>query len=342
MKSRPFLRTVLLSLALSLLGIVAVILLLGDFSDLKELSRVSVPVLLLTVAMLFVTFVIGGLRLFMLMRLAGERTGLWTSIKAYIMGLFAAALTPSGSGNAPSIALTFQADGVPAARCWSAAIYTSVLDLFFFAYSVPLAAVFLWQLGLMPTVVVWLSILACIISIGLWYGISFRLDRTTGLFYRLFSIRFLRRWRRAAIVFVRELAGAVSSMSAGGLGMHVQLHILSLALHLVTYTILHVFLSALGGDTPWIVTISVLALVTAVSHIVPTPGASGYMEATLAYVFSLRTEPAIVTASVVAYRVLSFYASLLLGMLLGGSLLISEMSRKPAEKEKPAVRPPPA
>ena len=75
MKSRPFLRTVLLSLALSLLGIVAVILLLGDFSDLKELSRVSVPVLLLTVAMLFVTFVIGGLRLFMLMRLAGERTG---------------------------------------------------------------------------------------------------------------------------------------------------------------------------------------------------------------------------------------------------------------------------
>ena len=323
-------KPLLISLGLSLLGVVVVVLFLGDTSDLKQLGRLSIGSLAIALGLLGLHLTFGGLRLFTLVRLTGERASFLSSVRAFILGLFAAAVTPSGGGNTPGIALTFQRDGMTPAGAWSAAFYTSVLDLFFIGYSVPIAAFVLWREGLAPTSLLVLGIIVCVVSVLLWYGLSFHVTRLEGIFHKLFSIRFLKRWRSAVTGFVREIAGSMGAMASGSVWQHLQAHLFTVVMHGSLYTILFVFLQALGANPDFGMVIAIVTLVTALSHFIPTPGGSGYMEATLSYTFAQNLPGSVVTAGVVAYRAVSYYAAILLGAILGGSLLLKRPAAKPS------------
>lgn len=339
--SPRLLRTLLISVGLSLLGIVIVVLFLGDTSDLRQLGRLSLGTLALALGLLALHLTFGGLRLHRLVRLTGERATFLGCLRAFTVGLFAAALTPSGGGNTVGIALTFQRAGLSPTGSWSAAFYTSVLDLFFIGYSVPIAAYVLWRAGRVPTSMMVLGVVVCVVAIVLWYGITFHVTRLEGLMYRIFSIRFLRRWRGAVVGFVREIARSMLAMASGNVFHHLQAHGLSVLMHGSLYTILYVFLVGLGGTPDFWMVIAIITLVTALSHFIATPGGSGYMEATLAYSFAQHLPGGLVTAAVVAYRAVSYYAAILLGTILGGSLLLQSAAPRPTPAEPvraPAVK----
>ncbi len=334
---RVLIRTLAISLGLSLVGILIVVLVLGDLSSLRQLGELDAPVLLQAGGLLLLHFAFGGLRLQVLVRLTGERTTFLSSVRAFILGLFAAALTPSGGGNAPGIAIAFQRDGVKPANAWSAAIYTTVLDLFFLGYAVPIAALLLWRADALPPALLVLAMVVSALCLGIWYGLASHVDRLEGIVKFVFSIRGIRRWRRAASLFVRKTAQAMMVMTRGSLTRHIQAHALSLAMHVSLYTIMHVFLAGLDGSGSFPIVVATVTLVTAVSHFVPTPGGSGYMEATLGYSLAQQISANAVTASVLAYRAFSFYAAIVLGAVLGGSLLL-----QPARESElaPPVVPP--
>lgn len=326
--SRRLWQTLIVSLLLSLAGLAVVLFWLGEPGDLAHLQRLSWRSLLGATLLLLVSFAAGGLRLGGLLRLAGARVDPLRATRAYILGLFAASITPSGGGNGPAIALSLQRDGVRAHVAWSAAVYSSVLDLFFYAWSIPVGALVLRAAGLLPDArLLWLAFALSAVCLLLWYGLAFHLGRLRRALGALFSLRLLRRFRRPVVRLLDDVSRATGTMARGHPPTQLLLHLLSLVTHGAVYAIFYVFTDALGSALALLPTLSVILLVSAAGHVVPTPGASGYLELALTYLFSRHASPAVVATAVIAYRAVSYYAAILLGAVLGGTVLVSEFGR---------------
>ena len=93
------------------------------------MATLDAPVLLLGFGLLGLNYLLGGLRLCWLTSLVGEKVSFWANLRAYLLGLVSAAVTPGGSGNVPAVALGLQQAGVVATKAWSVTLYTSTLDL---------------------------------------------------------------------------------------------------------------------------------------------------------------------------------------------------------------------
>lgn len=324
-----------MALLLGIGGVLLATLWLGEPGALKALFELSAPTLGVASLLLALSIVAGGLRLKRLLRLADGRVNAWQATRAYVLGLFAAALTPSGGGNGLAIGLALQRDGVSANVAWSAAIYSSVLDLFFYVWAIPAGSLLLFNDGLISAELLWLALALSAVFLVLWYGLAFRLGWLKHLVLPLFSLRFLRRSRAGAERFFSEVEGATTTMASGRAAAQFTLHSLSLLLHASTYGIFYVFAADLGSPLGLTPTLSLMLLVSAASHVVPTPGGSGYFEVALSFAFSQRGAPGAVAAAVVAFRALTFYAPIVLGAALGGPLLIRELSR--AKDSRPAA-----
>jgi uncharacterized protein (TIRG00374 family) len=306
---------------------------LGEPGTLRQLFRLSAATLTAAFALLLVSFVAGGARLLLLLRLADARVNIWRTTRAYVLGLFAAALTPSGGGNGIAIGLALQRDGVKANVAWSAAIYSAVLDLFFYVWSIPLGSVLLYRQELISRQLLWVALAISVLFLALWYGLAYQLQRLQLLLTPLFALPLLRRWRRHVTAFLADVSGATRTMAGGRLTAQVPLHLLSLVLHGGTFAIFYVLAAALGSPLGLAPTLALMLLISAAGHVVPTPGGSGYFEVTLTYAFTQRGAQSGVAAAVVAFRALTFYAPIVLGAVLGGTVLVKELSRgqKPDE-----------
>jgi uncharacterized protein (TIRG00374 family) len=321
-------RTLLASLVLSIAGIVVVVFWLGSPADLLELRRLSLPALSGALLLLASSFLAGGGRLRVLVAMAGERVDIWRATRAFVLGLFGAAVTPSGGGNGPAIALSLIRDGVRSSVAWSITVYGSISDLLFFAWSIPVSALVLFRTGHLADVrLLWLALVLSAGSLLLWYLLAFELARATRLGGWLFSLTGLRRWRRGVMRTLTGISAATASVTRSHLGLHALLQLLTAAMHLLLYAIFFLFARALGAELDLLASLSALLLVSATSYLVPTPGASGYLELALSYAFSRQLTPGVLTASVVAYRAIGYYAAVLLGGVVGGAVLTKELAK---------------
>jgi uncharacterized protein (TIRG00374 family) len=335
--SRTVWRTISISLILSTLGVLGVVLLTGGLEDLQQLAQLSWLMLLGALGLLAASFWVGGVRLKGALGLAGATVSVWSGVRAYVLGLFGGAVTPAGSGSAPMIALALQREGVTPTLAWSASVYASILDLFYFAYAIPVSALVLWQADLLPQLWLWLAAPLSLGSLLIWYGLAFELARLQRFVGWLLSVRFLRRWRRQAMRLLLDVSRALGSMARGNRWLQLQLHANSLLLHVVMYAILYLFASALGGRPDFLQVQAALVLVTAGGHLIPTPGGSGYQEVMMSYVLSQQLPTSVVTSAVVAYRAVSFYTAILLGGLLGSAVFM-RTAQKAAGRSKATSR----
>jgi glycosyltransferase 2 family protein len=309
------------SLALGLLGIGLVGWWRGGIGDLAALTRLGPAGIAAGVLLLGVAHAAGGLRLLVLGRVAGTPVAPWHALRAYLLGLVSAAVTPSGGGHALAIAWTLRRGGMPGATAWAVALYTSVLDLTFYAWSLPLALV-VWSTTAQPPSR-WM--LAMTLPIGLallgaGYLLAYRLPWLRRPLGRLFSLRVLRRWRRTALRFVDRFAVAMRTLNAMRPRTVVALQGITVVQHGAAYLILYVIAAALGANPALLPVMAVVAITSAVANVVPTPGASGYMEMTLSLTLSRHLQPSLVAPSVLAWRAFAHYASLVVGSAVAGAL----------------------
>lgn len=319
------LRPLLLSLVCGVLGLGAA-LIFGKPKDLLVIRQLSGRTLLVCALLMLVSFVCGGLRIILLARLLGYRLRFWSAVRSHILGLFSAAITPSGSGNAPAIALMLARDGVSTAHAWSVALYTGIVDLLLFAWGVPAALVVLHLTEHLPPGR-WLIVVGLIVSVlflGLWYLVAFHLSAAPRLILRLFSWRPLRRFRSRATTFSRSLSQTVSRLSATTRLEQLYLQTLSVGTHLSIFAMFPAIAANLGLRLEFIPTVATLFLAYIVSHVVPTPGGSGFMELTLPLLLE-PGRPALVAPVVIVWRLISFYSVFILGPSLGGAALAKRL-----------------
>jgi len=321
----------LIALILGLAGLVAVTLWLGEPGQWRHLFRLGGSTLTWAMVLLVASFLGGGLRLVAILRMAGARTDFLRATRAHILGLFAAAVTPSGGGNGLAIGFALQRDGIKPNVAWSAAVYGSVLDLFYFAWTLPIAGFLLYRTQLISQNLLWFTLAVSAFSLALWYGLAFHLGRVRHLIRPLLGWRILKRWRKRTLRFLDDVSSAMNTISRGSFLSQVGLNMLTLPVHLSAYAILHLFAVALGSPLSLMQTLSLMVLISAASQVVPTPGGSGYFEVALSYAFSQGGAHAQMTAAVIAFRALTYYVPIVVGALLGGSVLISELNRANAQ-----------
>lgn len=321
-------RTILASAILSAASLVLVAVLLGEPADLLRLWHQDRAALRVALALLMASYACGGARLALLARAAGVRLSVLRGARAHVVGLFAAAVTPSGGGNHPAIALTLRREGMTHATSWSIAVYTTILDLAFFAWSVPLAVIGLaLGEGIVDRSLVWLAAPLGAAFVALWFLLTFRLRWFGRLVLRAFSLPLLRRRRRHAARFVLELEEATATVTGGTYLTHAALNLLTAGMHLSLHAIFFAYATlGLGAPLALLPTLMVVLLVSIGAYLVPTPGGSGYMELAAAAMFTRAADPALIAPAVLAWRLTGHYLALLLGPVLGGTMLARSLA----------------
>ena len=331
-------RPLLLSLVFGLLGLGAA-LLFGKPTDLRDIFSLSSRALLVSALLLCTSFLSGGMRILLLARTLHYRLRLLSAVRCHILGAFSAAVTPSGSGNAPAIALMLRRDALAPAHAWSVALYTSVIDLLFYAWFAPASLLTLYLSRRLPGGS-WLllgGVLASALFFGLWYLLVFHFSVVSTLVSRVFRWRPLGRFSARADRFVMGLTTTVARLSATTWFQHILLQLLSIGVHISVFGIFVVVAADLGLSLPILPTLATLFLVFVASHVVPTPGGSGVYELSLPLVLSPGNPSAVVPA-VIVWRLLAFYSSFLLGPTLGGVALAKRLG--PAETAAPEAAAP--
>jgi len=324
-------RTLLISLCFSL-GVIAILFFMFvKPNGLQFISLSPLPLLGATGLILLAHFC-GGLRIKLLSNYSGEKLSLWHGIKSQLLGLFSAAVTPSGTGHIPMVALGLMNSGITKHTAWSVGFYTGVIDMFSYAWMLPVAAIGL--LILQPTTLVmnWkLITIIFLVSIILFVGfylLVMKLAKLQGLVQWLCKYTFLKRWDKRIETFMQTLIERMDTLSQQSFKRHCLLQLISSTMHISGTCILWMALKGVGLYLPFFETFALTFLILLLSFVIPTPGGSGYAEASASLIVGHQQDMALILPAIVFWRFLTHYSNFIIGPLLGGHMLLKHLNDK--------------
>jgi uncharacterized protein (TIRG00374 family) len=309
-------RAVAVSVVGLALGFAGLYLVAGDEIFHVETYRVRDPsVLVLALcAIAFVAewFVMDPARIWLLCRNQKIPLSFRSAVPVHLTSMFVASLTPGNAAVGPAVAVALKRLGVPFGKSVAIAIQVLILDMIFFAWAVPLSLGYLIYsdtLQLPPG-----SEFAAFGIAGLAIVGAVFLTRYPRPVVRLILAlarlpllgRFASRIRRVARDYYHS-ARAFKNMT---LSTWVALNVVVAAGWFGGFALFWLLLELYGVDTALVPTLAILTSITLVSHVVPTPGASGFMEAALGLSVGADGGAA---AALLIWRLASYHAIFLLG-----------------------------
>ncbi len=267
-------------------------------------------------------------RLQLLARQHGYRLSPYTAWLAHVAMVFGAALTPGGSGGAPTLVAALTRLGVPLGTGIGLAVQTFILDLVVFAWLIPLGllyAIFSDTLVL-PGKLELLSLIAALVALSGALMLGRYPRPVVRLMLSLARRRLVQRWavrlRQAARSYYRS-ARAFAIMQ---LREWLWLQLVTSLGWLANFTLFWALLTVYGSQVRLLDIVVLLSVITLISFLVPTPGAAGYME----FVVGLTAgghlaQP--IAAPILIWRLGGFYLTFVLGPLAGWLLLLHKPPR---------------
>lgn len=324
-------KTLLISLCFSL-GVVVLLFFIFVKPDSLRLISLSPLPLLAAVALICISHFCGGLRIQLLSIYSGENLTLWQGIKSHLLGLFSAGVTPSGTGHVPMVALSLMKSGVSKHTAWSVGFYTAVIDMFSYGWMLPVAA-----LGLIisqpnsslltPKLYGIIFLVSVLLFVG-FYMLVMKLKYLQRFVGWLCKHTILKRWDARITNFMQKLIERMDSLSKQSFARHCYLQLVSSTMHIVGTCILWVTLKGVGVHLVFFETVALTFLILLLSFVIPTPGGSGYAEASASLIVGHQQEMALILPAIIFWRFLTHYSNFLVGSLLGGHMLLKYLNDK--------------
>ena len=323
--------TLLLSLALGFAGLYLV---LGEAvfrPGTYRAQNLSVPLVALIAVALLAKWFSPAVRVGLLCRGQGIPLPYRSAVVVHLVAMFVAALAPQNTGFAPATVAALSRLGVPVGRGVGVAVQIFVLDLIFFAWAVPLSVGYLVYsdaLELPPGAGALAFATGCLALVAA-AALSRRPQLVVGLIFAVarwqLMARFASRLRRVARDYYRSARDFLKMPASYWLA----LHLATAAGWFGGFVLFWLLLKLYGVEAGLLATLATLSSITLVSHVVPTPGASGFMEAAVG--LSIGTNPGGgAAAALLVWRLASFYVVFLLGPLAGWLLYLSGPVASPA------------
>ena len=320
--NRAVLRTLLISVALGSLGLAWVIFRVGSVQDLLVIRRLSWVAGLATLAALAAFFVLNAMRLQFMCAKLGRPLPFSQALRAHVVGMFSATVTPGGAGATPAIALALQAIGIRSSDAWAVGVAVFGADALFHAWGLPIALAVLYILQLYPLTTLWLllGIVSVVLAAAIAYVVQFRLAWLEPIARALLRGPLIR-WRRRGLRFVETMLEAHDVFSSAPFSYFALLQLITASAWFTFFSILFFLARGVGLPVTFLGMEAAQVVLSVMSIFVPTPGGSGFFELGVSYVLLARGDASSVPAVVLLWRLVTYYSIFLLGPLLGGSLL---------------------
>ena len=268
-------------------------------------------------------------RLTIMSRAQGSKLTPIRGLYVHLATMFGAALTPGNTGGAPVTAIALNRLGIPLGQGISIAVQAIVVDLVFFAWSVPLSLLYLLafeRLHLTASIQIVIVLLtALFVLLAVLLGLYPRLMLRALLWLagqRVFG-RIRRRMRKAS----RDYYRSALRFRVLPPKVWVYLHGLTALGWLSTFTLFWVLLALFNNQIQLLDSVAILDLIILVGNVVPTPGGSGFMEAVVGIGTKTQKGAEYVAAPLLMWRFLSFYIAFILGPVATGLLLGTKSER---------------
>ena len=299
------------------LGFVGLYLVAGDQIFHAETYRVRDPsvlvVALCVVAFIAEWFVMDVARIWLLCRNQGIPLPFRSAVLVHLTSMFVASVTPGNVAVSPAYAVALRRLGVPFGKGVGIAIQALILDMIYFAWSVPLSVGYLIYSDTLrlPPGTEFATFAAAVLAVA---GAVF-LGRYPRPVVRLILAvakwpmleRFAPRVRKMARDYYRS-ARAFGNTS---LSTWLALNVVVAAGWFSGYVLFWLLLDLYGIDASLPATLAILNSITLVAHLFPTPGGSGFMEAALG--LSVDASGGNVAAALLIWRLASYHAIFVLG-----------------------------
>jgi len=323
------LKTVVISIIFSALGLAWVVYKLGSVPDISLLKEIKLSYLMLAILSLLGSFVFSSFRMQVFAKQIDQSINLLQALRIHILGMFSAAITPSGSGNAPAVALMLNHHGASHASAWAVAVATFANDTMFFSWSMPIALIILhfsklYQSSLLTEV---LGILAIIVTASVSFLFSFKLAWLEPIVTFILKGP-LRRFRDSALKFISSLIIAHNFFKKAPFLWYLKVQALTAAGWVSFFAILYFVAAGFASKINFFVLEAYQSAITTLSFIVPTPGASGFFELGIAPLLKTAGNDKVVAAIILVWRLLSYYSIFILGPIVGGNILIAKLSKE--------------
>jgi uncharacterized protein (TIRG00374 family) len=279
-------------------------------------------------------FVMDCARIWLLCRNQRIPLSFRSAILVYLTSMFVASLTPGNVGVGPTTAVALRRLGIPFGKGVGVAIQAFVLDMIYFAWTVPLSLGYLIYsdtLQLPPGAELAASATVALAIVGAVF-----LTRYPRPVVRLIFMiarwplleRFASRLRRMARDYYRS-ARAFKSMP---LSTWLALNLVVAAGWFSGFVLFWLLLKLYGVDAGLLATLAILNSITLVAHLFPTPGGSGFMEAALG--LSIGASSGNVAAALLIWRLASYHVIFLLGPPAAWFLYLSKPVAGAPERER--------
>ncbi|MFW5824374.1 MAG: lysylphosphatidylglycerol synthase transmembrane domain-containing protein [Marinobacter sp.] len=277
--------------------------------------------------LLLLYFSCDGLRLYATLRVLGYRVRPKAIARLVFINIFFSNITPMATGGGFAQIWYLQKEGVPIGFATAATTIRTVLAIIFIfslapvflvtlpaLQNQPLLGQFSWALAVL--IVLYLVFFAVVLFRTRWLILP--LARTLSLLNRcrLISPRRHRRWqfraRREMMRFARSFGYYLR-----GDRRWIFLSVLFTLLFLVSlFSFPWLLITGLGYDISWLNSLGLLVVTTLIMYFSPTPGASGISEGVFGAFFRDIVGGNHLTLVIVAWRAVTIYLGMLIGLVL--------------------------
>jgi glycosyltransferase 2 family protein len=324
-----------IALVLSLaLGIAGLYLVVGGAVFRPETYRAqnsSVPLVVLIVIAFFTKWFAPAVRIRLLCRGQEILLPYRSAVLVHLVAMFVAALAPQNTGFAPATVAALSRLGVPVGRGVGVAVQIFVLDLIFFAWAVPLGVGYLVYSDALelPPGAGALAFAAGCLGVAAAAALSRRPQLVVGLIFAVARWRLMARFASRLRKVARDYYRSARDFLKMPIPTWLALHLATAAGWLGGFVLFWLLLKLYGVEAGLFTTLATLCSITVVSHVVPTPGASGFMEAAVGLSVGADGGAA---AALLVWRLASFYVVFLLGPPAGWLLYLSRPASRARRK----------
>ncbi len=338
-----------------LLGVAAVLYLAWKQFDPEELAKISWSSRILQgIALAFLLLVMRHLAYATRLRILSQGDFSWRKcIELIFIWEFSAAVSPTSVGGSAVAFFVLAQEKLPAARTATIVLYTIILDTLFFIVSIPL-----WLLAFGPSIIrpdlhslsqldAWGTtfflayFFMFLYGLLFFYGLFINPGQIKRLLFRITSLRFLRRFRKRAVLLGMEMVLASLEMKRQSRTFHLKAFAATVAAWSGRFLLLAVLIAAFKESWPttssWY--LELYARLEAMFVIIafsPTPGGAGFVEVLFGgfltdYVNNDTNSILIATI----WRLMTYYLYLLAGAIVIPNWIREVLNyRKEARKKK--------
>jgi glycosyltransferase 2 family protein len=325
---RRLTQAIVISILFGILGFALVFFRGGRPDQLLEVRKLSPTFLGLAILALLLSFLFAAFRLQHMCRKLKHKLKLRHALRTHILGIFSAAVTPSGGGSTPAIALSLQYQGLSSAQAWATGIALFVADAIFILWTLPIALIFLRVHHLYPNTIWWnlVAVIAVVITAFIAYVFIYRLQWLEPILRWILRGPLIR-FRKGALRFVGSLLESNQIFTGASWGFYGITQLWTLLSWISFFFILTCLARGLNIAIPIIASEAWQLVVTALSFAVPTPGGSGFFEFATSVLLLDKGNNGAVPATLLIWRFLTFYLFFILGPILGGYILLKSMNQ---------------